>query len=107
MFVINLIINFVFPFFFLMTRDAKRQNVWLKVACVAIVIGHWFDTYLMVMPGILKEHGGLNFGTFFVEGGIALIFVGLFGYVVLNSLSRIPLIAKNDPMLEESIHFHQ
>ena len=107
MFIINLIINFVFPFFFLMTRDAKRHNIWLKVACVAIVIGHWFDTYLMVMPGILKEHGGLNFGTFFIEGGIALIYIGLFGFVVMRALSKLPLIAKNDPMLEESINFHQ
>lgn len=107
MFIINLVINFVFPFFFLMTRDAKRQSVWLKVACIAVIIGHWFDTYLMVAPGILKEHGGLNFGTIFIEGGIALIYVGLFGYVVLRNLSKLPLIAKNDPMLEESINFHQ
>lgn len=107
MFVFNLIINFVFPFFFLMTRDAKRQMVWLKVACVAIVIGHWFDTYLMIMPGILKVHGGLNFGSLFLELGVVLAYVGLFGYVVLNSMSKIPLIAKNHPMLEESINFHQ
>ena len=107
MFIINLVINFLFPFFFLMTRDAKRQSIWLKVACIAIIIGHWFDTYLMIMPGVLKDHGGLNFGTFFVEGGIVLVYVGLFGYVVLQSLSKIPLIAKNHPMLEESIHFHQ
>jgi len=107
MFVINLIINFVFPFFFLMTRDAKRKSVWLKVACVAIIIGHWFDTYLMVAPGTIQEHGGLNLGTLFVELGIALIYVGLFGYVVLMNLSKLPLIPKNHPMLEESIHFHQ
>lgn len=107
MFYINLIINFLFPFFFLMTRDAKRKMVWLKVACVAIVIGHWFDTYLMIMPGVLKEHGGLNLGTLFLELGLVLVYVGLFGFVVLQSLSKIPLIAKNDPMLEESIHFHQ
>lgn len=107
MFIINLIINFVFPFFFLMTRDAKRKNIWLKVACIGIVIGHWFDTYLMIAPGTIQEHGGLNFGTLFVELGIALIYVGLFGFVVLTSLSKLPLIPKNDPMLEESIHFHQ
>ena len=107
MFVINLIINFVFPFFFLMTRDAKRKFIWLKVACVAIVIGHWFDTYLMIMPGILKEHGGLNFGTFFIELGVFLMYVGDFGMVVLTSLSKLPLIAKNHPFLKESIHFHQ
>ena len=107
MFIINLLINFIFPFFFLMTRDAKRQMVWLKIACVVIVIGHWFDTYLMVMPGVLKEHGGLNFGTFFLELGVALVYISGFGLVVLTSLSKLPLISKNDPMLEESIHFHQ
>jgi hypothetical protein len=106
LFVINLIMNFVFPFFFLMTRDAKRQRVWLKIACIVIIIGHWFDTYLMVMPGTLKEHGGLNFGTFFLELGVALVYIGAFGFVVLRSLSKLPLIAKNHPMLEESIHHH-
>lgn len=107
MFYLNLVINFLFPFFFLMTRDAKRKMIWLKVACVVIVIGHWFDTYLMIMPGVLQEHGGLNFGTLFLELGLLLVYVGLFGFVVLRSLSKIPLIAKNHPMLEESIHFHQ
>ncbi len=107
MFIMNLVINFLFPFFFLMTRDAKRQMVWLKIACVAIFIGHWFDTYLMVMPGVLKEHGGLNFGTFFLELGVVLMYVGGFGFVVLTNLAKLPLISKNDPMLEESINFHQ
>ena len=105
MFIINLIINFVFPFFFLMTRDAKRQRVWLKVACVAIIIGHWFDTYLMVMPGVLKEHGGLNFGTLFLELGMVLVYVGLFGFVVLTALSKLPLIAKNDPGDKKCLNF--
>lgn len=106
-FIMNLIFNFIFPFFFLMTRDAKRQRIWLKIACVVIVIGHWFDTYLMVMPGVLKEHGGLNFGTLFLELGVALMYIAGFGLVVLTALSKMPLIAKNDPMIEESIHFHQ
>ena len=50
-FFFNLIINFVFPFLVMMTRDAKRQMIIMKIVCIAILIGHWFDFYLMFMPG--------------------------------------------------------
>src|SRR3954470_7577251 len=39
-FFLNLIINFFFPFLVLMTRNAKRQTIILKVVCIAILIGH-------------------------------------------------------------------
>lgn len=105
-FILNLVINFLFPFFFMMTRDAKRYPVLLQVAAVAILIGHWFDFYLMVMPGVLKEHGGLNLGNLFLELGIAMIFAGIFIFCVLLGLSRISLIPKNHPFIQESINHH-
>lgn len=104
--IITFIINFLFPFLFFMTRDSKRNLTWLSVGCTVILVGHWLDFYQMIMPGILKEHGGLDLGTIFVEGGLTTIFVGVFSYVVMWGLSRANLIAKNHPMLEESVHHH-
>jgi len=105
-FVINLLINFLFPFLFLMTRNAKRQSVLIKVAACGIMIGHWFDFYLMIYPGVIKEHGGLNLGSVFVELGMFLIFLGVFIFAIMKGLSKAPMIAKNHPMLAESINHH-
>lgn len=98
----NLILNFVLPFLLLMTRDAKRQVSMLKVVCPIIIVGHWFDFYNMVTPGVLKQEGSLGF----LEIGTALIFLSIFLLVVLNGLTKLPLFGKNDPMLEESLHHH-
>jgi hypothetical protein len=98
----NLILNFVLPFLLLMTRDAKRQISMLKLVCPIVIIGHWFDFYNMVTPGIMKDEGGVGF----VEIGTALVFFGAFLWVTLNSLAKMPLFGKNHPMLEESLHHH-
>jgi hypothetical protein len=57
----------------------------------------------MIMPGAVED-GHNGFGI--VEIGTALGFVGLFTFTVLTSLSKKPLIAKNHPLLQESLH-HQ
>jgi len=99
-FYINLICNFFFPFLFLMTRASKRHTRFLKIACPIILFGHFIDFYLMVTPGVLKENGGFGF----MEIGVLLVYLSLFIYVILNSLSNRALVAKNHPMLEESLH---
>ncbi|HYG18526.1 MAG TPA: quinol:cytochrome C oxidoreductase [Ohtaekwangia sp.] len=101
-FYLNLIVNFVLPFLLFMTRDAKRQISMLKVVCPIIIIGHWFDFFNMVTPGVMKHDGGIGL----LEIGMALIFASAFLLVVLNSLSKVPLFGKNDPMLQESLHHH-
>ena len=98
----NLFLNFVFPFFALMTRESKRQHIILKVVCVVILIGHWLDFYLLITPGVLKENGSLGF----LEIGLALIYLSTFLYVVLHNLAKPALIAKHHPMMKESLHHH-
>lgn len=41
-----------------------------------------------------------------LELGTMVGFFGLFTYIVLNALTKAPLIPKNDPYLEESLHHH-
>ena len=55
-----LIMNFFLPFFLLMTRESKRKTIFLQIVAIIILIGHWFDFYLMITPGILKENGGFG-----------------------------------------------
>ncbi len=98
----SMIINFLFPLIVLMSRDAKRHNGRLIIVSVIILIGHWLNSYLLVAPGTLNDHGHIGL----IEIGMALGFVGLFLYVVLNALSRNSLETKNHPFLDESKHLH-
>jgi hypothetical protein len=98
----NLFVNFVFPFLFLMTRDAKRHQSFLKVASIVLIGGHWMDFYLMIMPGTLKDESGFGF----IELGTFLVYGGAFLYVFCTTLAKAPLVPKNHPMLEESVHHH-
>ncbi|MCP9755774.1 quinol:cytochrome C oxidoreductase [Lacihabitans sp. CCS-44] len=99
-FIINLILNFVFPFLILMARESKRNMTFLKLACGSILVGHWFDFYQIQMPGIAKDQGGIGI----IEWGTTLTFASLFIYFVANQLSKANLIPKNHPFIEESLH---
>ena len=102
LFYLNLVLNFALPFFVLMTRDSKRHTVFLKVICTIIIFGHWLDVSLMVQPGMLGHNGGVGF----MEIGMLLLYAAVVGFVVLTGLSKMNLVAKNHPMLEESYHHH-
>ncbi len=99
MFFFNLVINFVFPFLGLMTRDAKRQMIIMKIVCIAILIGHWSDFYLMLMPGTLKGENG-----FLIEIGVAAIFLGAFLILFTRRLASASLVPVHHPFLDESVH---
>jgi len=98
----NLFMNFVLPFFLFMTRDAKRHISMLKLVCPIVIVGHWLDFYNMITPGVMQHNGGLGF----VEIGLGLIFTSVFLFVVLNALSKLQLVAKHHPFMEESLNHH-
>lgn len=99
-FFINLFLNFAFPFLVLMTRDAKRTPIFMKIACWGIIVGHYFDFYNNIMPGTVGEHGG--FGP--IEFGMILIFACGFIWSLSTQLTKANLVPKNHPMLEEALH---
>lgn len=100
--IFNLFINFLFPLLVLMTRDAKRSVGTLLFVGAVLIIGHWLDMFLMVMPGTLK--GDWGFG--FLEIGLFLGFAGLFGFITMRALAKAPLVPSTHPFLEEAEHHH-
>ena len=98
----NLFLNFVLPFLLLMMRDSKRQIAMLQVVCPIVILGHWLDYFNMVTPGVMKGEGGLGL----LEIGMACIFMAAFLLVTFTSLTKFPLIPKNDPMMQESLNHH-
>ncbi|MGF1532779.1 MAG: quinol:cytochrome C oxidoreductase [Bernardetiaceae bacterium] len=97
---INIGICFLFPFFGLMTRNAKRKTSILKIVCMGVIVGHWLDFYLMTAPGILKEDGTIGL----LEIGLPLVYGGIFAYWVGNKLSQAPLVTTKHPMIEECVY---
>jgi hypothetical protein len=102
LFFMTFFINFAFPMLILMSRDTKRNVIYLLPVAGIILIGHWLDVYMMVTPGVLGNHAHIGF----TEIGMFLGFLGLFIFTVLKTLSKTPLMVKNHPYLEESKHFN-
>lgn len=102
LFLLNLVINWGIPFIVLMPRAAKRSPIVLRRVCIALLIGYWLDLFLMVAPNVMKNR---NIGIF--EILISLGFAGLFVLVTARALEKAPLIPRNDPYLQESVHLRQ
>jgi hypothetical protein len=98
--VLAVFLNFIFPFLVLMTRDAKRNGLTIKIAGWGIIIGHYLDFFQMLMPGIVGPHAGFGL----LEIGTTLTFISLFALVVNTQLQKASLVAKNHPFLEEATH---
>ncbi len=97
---LNIVLNFLAPFLLLMTRDAKRRMNYLMVVCIVVILGHWLDYYMMIMPGTVNEERGFGI----IEIGVFIGFAGLFSFLMLNALSKVSLAPKNHPFLEESVN---
>ena len=82
-----------------MMRNAKRNPKSLLVAGSIILVGHWVDVFLMVMPGVV---GPASSGLGLLEIGMPLAFAGIFIYVVKYCLSKANLYAINHPYIMES-----
>ena len=100
-FFINLGVNFIVPFFGLITYKSKRQPGWVAIIAAIVLIGHWIDYWLMIMPAAAGDKAGIGV----LEICMTIIYACLFIFVVFRSLSTGPLVVKNDPYLEESLNY--
>jgi len=102
LFFLMLAINFIFPVLVLMSRNTKRNYGFIVTAGIFMIIGHWLDVYIMVMPGTVGSHWSIGL----VHLGTFLGYAGLFIFVVFRALAKAPLVPKNHPMLLESKYHH-
>jgi hypothetical protein len=102
LFYLNLVLNFVAPILIFMKRATKRNYFIVTFMCILIIFGHWIDFYQMVMPGTVGMHPHISW----FELGIPLGFVGIIMWGVSKFASKVPMTAKNNPLMKESIvHF--
>lgn len=97
------LINFIVPMLLLMSKETKKNSKLLMIVGVIVFLGHWADIYFLVTPGTMKDAGSIGV----TEIGMMLGYLGLFLFVVFNQLAKAPLVVKNHPMLDESIHHEQ
>ncbi|MGE4233429.1 MAG: molybdopterin oxidoreductase [Bacteriovoracia bacterium] len=98
-----LLVHFILPFFLLIRRGAKRNENWLKKMAILMLIAQWMDIYYLVMPVFFKA--GPVFG--WIEIGVFLGFLGLFGLSVGSFLSKVPAVPLKDPRMSQCLHHAQ
>ncbi|HLR50597.1 MAG TPA: hypothetical protein VK076_08495 [Candidatus Sphingobacterium stercoripullorum] len=99
---LTLIINFLAPLLLLVDRDAKRKMGMMLFVSILLLLGHWLDYYIMVMPGTVESERGFGL----IEIGTAVGFTGLFIFLVMSKISKHALAPAKHPLLDESLH-HQ
>ncbi|GGW59421.1 quinol:cytochrome c oxidoreductase quinone-binding subunit 2 [Winogradskyella epiphytica] len=95
-------LNFLFPLLLLMNSDFKRVPWFVVLTGIVILFGHYLDVYTMIMPATAGERWFIGAP----EIGSILFFGGLFMLIVFTALGKNPLLAKGNPFIKESEHFH-
>lgn len=94
-------VNFVIPFFGLMSRSVKRNRKTLAFWAIWILVVHWLDMFWLVKPHMHTEH--LPFSILDVTCTVAML--GLFIAAAAFNAQKVNLIAIKDPRLEKSLAF--
>ena len=97
-----LVLNFLFPLLVLMNSDYKRVPWFIVTTGIIILIGHYVDIFVMIMPATVGDQWYVGVS----EISSVLLVLGIFIYVVFTALTKAPLLAKGSPFIKESEHFH-
>lgn len=97
-----LVLNFLFPILILINTDFKRISWILVMGGIVILVGHYIDFFIMIMPATVGDQWFIGIP----EISSVLFFLGLFVFVVFSAMAKTPLLPERDPFIEESKHFH-
>ena len=75
LFFLNLALNFLVPLLALMTRNSKRQTTYLAIVALIVLLGHYLDLYIAIVPGAVG-HEAAKIG--FLEIGLPLFYLAVF-----------------------------
>ncbi|MBX7190880.1 MAG: hypothetical protein K1X94_02425 [Sandaracinaceae bacterium] len=92
--------HFIFPFFFLMSRNIKRRVSLLAFGAAWLLVMHVLECFWLVMP-YANEGGGLELHWMDVASVLAV--GGCYLAVVFFRMTQLPLIPVGDPRLQRSL----
>ncbi|MCL7761934.1 quinol:cytochrome C oxidoreductase [Polaribacter sp. Z014] len=101
-FLAMVVMNFVFPILLLLNSDFKSIPWFVVIGGVVILLGHYIDIFVMVMPATV----GAQWSFGIPEIGSLLFFLGIFIYATFSAFAKANPIPTGNPFLEESEHYH-
>ncbi len=96
---LNVILNWLVPFLILLPRATKRNDKVILQAAIILLLGHWLDLYVMVMPSVFGADPLLGIWEI---GPFVGMLAGFF-WVVFRTLTKRNLVPIKDPYLVESL----
>jgi hypothetical protein len=103
---LNLALNWGFPFTVLLFRFTKQQPLVLGLVALAVLVGRWLDLYLMILPPVTGSAGPLSAW----DGAAMIAPVAVTALLIARSLARAPLVplaheaglARSEPRTQHS-----
>ena len=99
LFYLNVAVNFLFPLLALMTRNTKRQPLILAIISIVVLMGHYLDLYLAIMPGAVG-HENAKIGL--LEIGLPFLYLAAFIAIVFVFFEKAKPVPENHPYFIES-----
>lgn len=100
---LNVVLNWLLPFFILMPRAAKRHDRTMLQVAIVLLVGRWLDLYIMVMPAM---YGAAPVFSIWEVGPFAGA-MAVFFWAVFRTLGRRNMVPVNDPYMVESLPRHE
>lgn len=97
---LNLFLNWVVPFFALLSVRAKRSAVVMVRVSLVVLLGRWLDLYLMVTPPVVGADSSLGL----IEIGLMVGGVGAFLMLFVRIFRSAPVVPLSNPSIIESSH---
>lgn len=102
LFYLNVAINFLIPFLALMTRKSKRQPLILGSIALIVLLGHYIDLYLAIMPGAVG-HEQAKIGL--LEIGLPFFYIAAFLALFFVMFQKAKPVPENHPYFIESSNY--
>lgn len=96
------VLNFIFPVLLLINSDFKTIPWIIVIAGVFILVGHYVDLFVMIMPGTVGGYWGFGIG----EISAFLFFLGMFIFATFTAFAKANPVPKGNPFLHESETHH-
>ena len=95
--------HFIIPFFWLISRNFKRNLGRLRIGAVILLTFHVVDMYWFVMPNYLLGKDG--FTVSWIDFACLLGISGVYASFVFYRMTKFSLVPVGDPRLQRALHF--